>query len=108
MKEKISAKIFGPFAQHLLYHYLEDLAFNLDPKKNLSDKGKSLFPNDKNTGNDFMRLILESFVAWGGRFPTNSKKQATKFQKTLNRLTEEKIVLPKEFMFYTVASNKRV
>jgi len=42
-----------------------------------------------------MRLLLESIVFWGNKFPTNSKKEPTKFKKTLNRLVDEKVVLPK-------------
>lgn len=100
-KDKITLKIFGPFAQHPLYEYLEELALTVDPKKQVSEKGKSLFPADKQAGNNFMRLLLESLVSWGNRFPTNSKKEPTRFKKTLTRLQEEKVVLPKDFVYYS-------
>jgi hypothetical protein len=80
---------------------MEELALTVDPKKNLSDKGKSLFPTDKAMGNNFMRLLLESLVSWGTRFVTNAKKEPTRFKKTLTRLQDEKVVLPKEFIYYT-------
>jgi hypothetical protein len=53
---------------------LEELALNVDPKKPVSEKGKNLYPTDKQTGNNFMRLLLESLSTWGTRYPTNSKK----------------------------------
>lgn len=47
-----------------------------------------------------MRLLLESLVSWGTRFPTNAKKEPTRFKKTLTKLQEEKVVLPKELTYY--------
>lgn len=52
-------------------------------------------------GNNFMRLLLESLVSWGTRFPTNSKKEPTRFRKTLIRLQDEKVVIPKELTYYS-------
>ncbi len=47
-----------------------------------------------------MRLLLQSLVTWGTKFPTNSKKEPTRFKKTLTHLTDEKVTLPKEFVYY--------
>jgi hypothetical protein len=82
------------------------MAINIDPKKQLSEKGKSLFPGDKQTGNNFMRLLLESLVTWGTKFPTNSKKEPTRFNRTLTRLQDEKVTLPKEFQYYSAKQKK--
>ena len=65
-----------------------------------------MFPTDKQTGNNLMRLLLESLVTWGTRFPTNSKKEPTKFRKTLMKLQEEKVVLPKDFLYYQPNARK--
>lgn len=48
-----------------------------------------------------MRLLLESLISWGTRFLTNSKKEPTRFRRTYMKLTEDKVVLPKEFIYYT-------
>jgi hypothetical protein len=53
-----------------------------------------------------MRLLLESLVTWGTRFPTNSKKEPTKFKKTLTKLQDEKVVLPKDFIYYQPNARK--
>jgi hypothetical protein len=47
-----------------------------------------------------MRILLESLVSWGTRFPTNSKKEPTKFRRTLTRLQDEKVVIPKDLVYY--------
>jgi hypothetical protein len=53
-----------------------------------------------------MRLLLESFVTWGTKFPTNNKKEPTKFKKTLTHLIDEKVVMPKEFIYYNANQKK--
>ena len=58
LREQIVKKIFGPFSRHPLYVHLEQIALKTDPKKSVEEKGKNYFPNDKKTGNDFLRLIL--------------------------------------------------
>lgn len=71
LRDKVTRKIFGPFSRHPLYNHLEQMALKTDPKKTVEEKGKNLFPGDKKTGNDFMRIILESMLAWGNRFGSN-------------------------------------
>ena len=39
-------------------------AKDVDPKKAMKDKGKELFPKDPDSGNKFMRILLECFVVW--------------------------------------------
>ena len=46
-KDKLTLKLFGPFANHPAYDYLVEMAFKVDPKKSMSDKGKTLFPTNK-------------------------------------------------------------
>ena len=46
----------------------------MDPKKSVSEKGKSLFPGDKDSGHNLMKCLIESFVFWGTMFPKNSKQ----------------------------------
>ena len=103
---KIAIKMFGTFSLHPLYAALEELAFTVDPKKNVTEKGKNLFPGDKQTGIDFMRLLLESLIAWGNKFPNNSKKEPTKFKKTLNKLQEDKVTLPMNLVYYPPQQKK--
>lgn len=57
-KDKISLKILSALAPHKLYAFLEEQALNIDPKKSISEKGKGLFPQDKDIGNAYIRLIL--------------------------------------------------
>ena len=57
-REKITLKIFGHLSKHPLYAHIEKMAFEVDPKKAMEEKGKGLFPADKVTGNNLMRLIL--------------------------------------------------
>jgi hypothetical protein len=95
----IVKKIFGPFSRHPLYAYLEQIALNTDPKKPVEEKGKSLFPGDKKTGNDFMRLVLESLVIWSSRFGAN-KDKPTRFTTTLENFNDARVILPKQFIYY--------
>jgi hypothetical protein len=76
------------------------LALKIDPKKAIEEKGKALFPTDKATGNNFIRLILESLLNWGSRFASNKEKKPTRFRISLDKLNDEKVVLPKNFVYY--------
>ena len=55
-----------------------------------------------------MRLLLESLVCWGEKYPQNSKKEPTRFKKALNHLVKENVLLPAshEFKFYRTVDNK--
>lgn len=49
---------------HNLLKYLSRMAKETDPNKSMSEKGRSLF-EDRQLGNDFIRLILETLKVWG-------------------------------------------
>ena len=42
-----------------------ETAAKIDPRKLVTEKGKSLFSANKELGNKFMRLLLESLKFWG-------------------------------------------
>lgn len=43
-------------------------AKTIDPKKNMSEKGLKKFPNEPETGREYMRLLLELTNFWGEKF----------------------------------------
>ena len=43
---------------------------------------------------------------WGSRFTSGKEKKATRFKQTLDRLAEEKVVLPKNFVYYQKRTEK--
>jgi len=43
---------------HKLMKHLVMIAETTDPFKQINEKGKTFFPKDSKTGNDFIRVIL--------------------------------------------------
>jgi hypothetical protein len=58
LRDKIAVRLFSSLSKQPLYAYLEELALRVDPKKAIEEKGKGMFPSDKATGNNLMRLVL--------------------------------------------------
>ena len=46
-----------------------------------------------------MRLLLESLLTWGQRFGSN-KSKPTRFTTTLENISDARLVVPKEFIYY--------
>lgn len=67
----------------------EKIALETDPKKNLSEKGANYFKKaeDRATGIQFMRILLETLNYLGKVYPQiSSTNQPTKFRKVLSNL----------------------
>ena len=64
-----------------------------------------MFPSDKKTGNDYIRLILESLLVWGNRFGQN-KDKPNRFTVTLENIGDARIVMPKQFVYYQKKGDK--
>ena len=75
------------------FQIMVEFAKSVDPKKAVADKGRKLF-KDKELGNDFMRLVLESIFKWSERFPVTSSQAPTKLKKAYNELMKEGVVFP--------------
>jgi hypothetical protein len=73
-KEDKHNKLFSILASHALTKELRNIAGDVDPMKQVSDKGKGYFPSNSIVGNDFVRLVLELIRFWASRFPNTSKK----------------------------------
>lgn len=69
-------------ASHALLAEIKRIADETDPFKQIHEKGKSLFPENSMTGNNYIRLILELIRFWAARFPSTSKKEPTSYKKT--------------------------
>ena len=52
-----------------LFQLMVKLGGEVDPQKKVPEKGKNLFPTDKNLGNRYVTLILECIVVWAERHP---------------------------------------
>jgi hypothetical protein len=61
--------------------FLQQNAQNTDPKKPIHEKGKNLFPDDREGyGNKYITLIIDTIQYLSKRFPTNRKNETTRFK----------------------------
>lgn len=65
-------KVLSILASHTILKYLHQVAKETDPNKPISEKGKSLF-DDKQLGNDYIRLILESLKVLAEKSKSSSQ-----------------------------------
>ena len=63
-KGKFTTSLFAVMAGNALFAKMDELALRTDPKKSLTEKGRKMFVNSPQEGNNFIRIILESLVAW--------------------------------------------
>ncbi len=74
--------------------------------KQISEKGKSIFPSNSMVGNDFVRLVLELIRFWASRFPTTSKKEPTTYKRYYDELVDRKVIFPNDYKFLSFANKK--
>lgn len=81
-------KIIGLLSSSTQFlNFMQDIALTVDPKKSVAEKGKTLFPGDKEGyGNKYVNLVLELLVYLGTKFPKTSKSEPTRFKKILTKL----------------------
>ena len=83
-----------------LLQNMTKMAKTIDPKKDVTQKGLTLFP-DRQLGNNLMTLILECIIKWSEKYPTNkSSGEPTKYKLAYNELVNERVVLPSQFVFF--------
>jgi hypothetical protein len=82
------------------------IAEQTDPLKQTHEKGKSYFPTSSQTGNDFIRLILELIKYWASKFPTTTKKESTNYKKFYDDLVDKRVTFPQDYKFLTFANKK--
>lgn len=73
-KEDKHNKLFSILASHALIKELRNISGEVDPMKQVNEKGKAYFNSNSVVGNDFVRLVLELIRYWASRFPNTSKK----------------------------------
>jgi hypothetical protein len=105
-KEDKQSKFFSILASHSLLTDLKNIAEDIDPLKQVHDKGKSYFPTSSAIGNDFIRLVLELLRFWGIRFPATSKKEPTTYKRYFDELTTRKVTFPAEYKFLAAFNKK--
>jgi hypothetical protein len=105
-KEDKHSKLFSILASHGLLRELKSVAEEVDPMKQVHEKGKGYFPTSSATGNDFLRLVLELLRFWASRFPATSKKEPTTYKRFYDELIDKKVTFPSEYKFLAFANKK--
>ena len=97
----ISCLSSSKLLQSMLY-----LAKTTDPDKRVEDKGRGIFRDLADMGNDYITLILECLVKWSERYPLTGQNSPTKFRMAYLELLKLGVVLPKQFRFFQGDSSK--
>jgi hypothetical protein len=93
------SKLFSILLPHALLKSLEFYCEEIDPNKQIEEKGKKQFAGEPETGNNFVRCALEIIKYLSLKFPKGKNEDVTAFKKTYNKLLNLKVVFPNDYKF---------